>query len=241
MALVRPTPMSDPAAVPLAQKRTRRRLRLFIVFMASAAIVFLLIRFSGSLLVSESDIHHADFAILADSWSDRCLSSASERMKSGSVKGILLFSRERQRLELLGVISPGEELCRNKLIEQQVALEAIQSINGSSRSDWQTARLIDTWLDKHPGKRVIVLCERFSSRRWSYIFDRTIDGSNRSRLTTAGIADHRFDETNWWRSRSGIKSYFHNVFRVGYAWLHGEDSLPPIDWSPDKYESSLLK
>lgn len=241
MAFARSIFRSHSMTDPPARLQARRRIRFIIAFVVFAVILFALLRFSGSILVSESRVNHADFAIIADWSCDRCLSLVSDRIKSKALEGVLLFSSERQRLVLLGVIPPGEELCRERLIRDGVLPDAIHFVDGKSRSDWQAARLIGAWLDEHSGKRINVLCERFSSHRWSLIFDRTITPSNRSRLAIEAVADPRFDETNWWRSRSGIKSYFHNVFRVGYARLHGEDSVPAADWSPEKYESSLLK
>jgi hypothetical protein len=241
MVFVRSIFRSRSITDPPARLQARRQIRFIIVFVAFAVTLSTLLRCSGSVLVSESRVKQADFAIIADWSCDRCLSLVSGRIKSKALQGVLLFSPERQRLVLLGVIPPGEELCRERLIRDGVSPDAIHFVDGKSRSDWQAARLIGEWLDEHSGKRINVLCERFSSHRWSFIFDRTIAPSNRSRLAIEAVADPRFDETNWWRSRSGIKSYFHNIFRIGYARLHGEDSVLPTDWSPEKYESSLLK
>ncbi|MEX0712258.1 MAG: hypothetical protein WD278_07905 [Pirellulales bacterium] len=59
------------------------------------------------------------------------------------------------------------------------------------------------------------------------------------RVVVRGLADRRYDETNWWKSRTGFKSLFNSTLNLIYARWIGEDQPPPVPWNPDEFEKSL--
>lgn len=216
----------------------RRRCVLLCVSLAGLCS---LIPFSGFILVASPLTMKPDFLLIADLSCGPCFRQAVTEWNDREIEGILLPAAEKKRLELMRAIPQRHELGRQKLLTDGVPPHAVSLTNGICRNDWDTARSIEVWLEQHPDKQVRLLCDRFSSRRWSFILDRCLTKSNRSRLSVNGVADPRFDESNWWRKRMGLKSYFHNLLRLGYAHIHGEDQLPLIDWDPEKYESIIVK
>jgi hypothetical protein len=218
----------------------RRRLGAVIV-VALALASFGIWQFSTKILVAETPTSTANFVFIADLGCTQCYEAAADQAKSPAVAGVLLHANEPRRLVAVGAMPPFEVLARQKLLNIGVAPESIAVIKGVPRSDWETARLLNDWLMEHPGKRVRILCDRFTSQRWSFIINRTLAASTRTETTIEGIVDPRYDETNWWRNRTGIKTYFHCLFRIAYARFHGEDPIVDVDWSPEKYEALVVK
>ena len=129
----------------------------------------------------------------------------------------------------------------NADIREGIAADAIEIVEGACRNEWDVVRSLEVWLNVHPDQRVRLLCDSFSSRRWRLIVERTLAAPNLVRVDVEGIVDPRFDEANWWKSRTGLKEFLYNVFRQEYLRWHGEDRLPVIDWSADKYETAALE
>jgi hypothetical protein len=224
------------------QQRFITRRRLFVLPMVGLAFAaFMISPFSARILATPEPKSPADFLFIADGDAGQCYRMAVDRWKAGQVTGILLWTPERQRVVLLGAELPLEQRARNKLLKDGVASESIQLIPGVSKSHWDTARLLNEWLKEHRDKRVRLLCNLFSGQRWHFILDQTLDISVRSLVTVEGAADPRYDGSNWWRQRTGIKSYFSSLFELAYARCRGEDEMPDVDWSPERFESSLLE
>ncbi len=228
--------------LPQASVRTKssqfRRLARILATVVSLAAA---LRYSAFILVADSPSNAADAVIVGDWRCGQCYPVVCNKMKSGNARTVLLVTRERKRVVVLGAVLPAEELCRTKLVRDGVEQDAIRLLDGTSDSDFETGRLIEGWLIAHPEKRINLLCDHFSSRTWSYILDRTISPSKRILVSVEGVADPRYNELNWWRSRVGLKSFFGNLFHQGYVRLHGEDRHQSVDWSPDAYEMAVLQ
>jgi len=195
---------------------------------------------SAMIVVVQSKPCNAEFVCIADVDCGQCYRVAAERSKQHAIQGILLCTNESQRIVLMGAIPAFEELGRQKLVNDGVASTAIEILPGECRNDWDQGRRINRWLEENPNKRVCLLCDLFASRRWSLILDHTLTATTRPRVTIEGVTDPRYNETTWWRRRMGIKSYFNSIVQLVYARCHGEDVIPVVDWSPEKYESAAL-
>lgn len=229
------------ATEPSAPRRTFRRRLLLAISLMVAGVLFVISPFSAKLLQVAHQDSAFDFVMIGDLHCGQCYREAANLSKSAAAEGILLYAEPAKRLELLGAILPIDELGRRKLIADGVDERAIQVIDGTAQSDWQAGRLLDDWLRTHPDKRVIVLTNAFGSGRWSIILDRTVASSLRPRVFVEAVQDPRYNSTNWWSSRTGLKTFFNGLFRLAYATCAGEDQTVPIDWSAEKYESAALK
>jgi hypothetical protein len=72
-----------------------------------------------------------------------------------------------------------------------------------------------------------------------FLLDSVLEPEDARRIHVVAMPDHRFDESNWWKSRLGFKDFFGSFAILAYAWCHGEDSLQPPSWDPDQYEATL--
>ena len=95
------------------------------------------------------------------------------------------------------------------------------------------------WLDQHADSSILLLCDRFESRRVRSILDQVLPESQSERVRIVGLADRRFDETDWWQSRTGVKSFVDAMLALMHIYAVG---LPPVEshsWDPLEYERRL--
>ena len=117
--------------------------------------------------------------------------------------------------------------------------EAIEVIPGQACDAWRKARLMDDWLRTHPGVRVQLMCNRFDSASLRHILSRVLGPERRGQVAVLGLKDRLFDETSWWKSRTGIKAVMFGALCWLYVELRGEAPAPPQRWDPDEYERGL--
>ena len=218
-----------------------QRLAAGVVVAFLCAAFFIMSRFSAAILIAPTPNLDANVLMLGSPRCGQCYPVVISRLKTGKVHRILFPAEERKRLEQIGVVPPIEELGKQKLLREGIAADAIDIIEGACQSEWDVVRSLDVWLNAHPDQRVRLLCDSFSSRRWRLIVERSLAAPNLARVEVEGIVDPRFNESNWWKSRTGLKGFLYNVFRQEYVRWHGEDRLPVIDWSADKYEPAALE
>jgi hypothetical protein len=100
-------------------------------------------------------------------------------------------------------------------------------------------RELQDWLAEHPDVSVSLVCDGFQSGYWGRVLDRTLPEAQRGRVAVHPLRDRRYDETNWWRSRTGWKDYWSAVVNWGYLGACGEDRPVQPEWDPDAYERAL--
>jgi|GEM_PF-2827153 len=238
------TPANERDSKSVADEGRRRlwRYRIgFALVLILLVVLFGISPYSALILVVKPVSSRSDAVFVSNPDCGQCYRTVVDRWKSHETNRVLLWMDEHRRLVLLGAVVPIEERARQKLERDGVAPDAIKLLPGESRCEWDTARILVAWLKENRDKRVRVFCNLLDSRRWTMIFDRVVDDSSRSRVTVEGVTDPRYDETNWWRDRTGIKTYFFSLFRLSYAYWRGEDQMPDVDWSPDAFESTVLE
>ena len=74
-------------------------------------------------------------------------------------------------------------------------------------------------------------------RQWVYHW--YLSPTARQHVRIHAIDDQRYDETNWWRSRSGLKKIFGAYIHLAYALSGQVESPPGPRFDPDRYEQQL--
>jgi hypothetical protein len=155
---------------------------------------------------------------------DRIHDAAAARVRDGAAE-VLLIERVPLRYEALGVIPVRTEIDRRALEARGVPAPAIHVLSEQTHDDWDGARVLNGWLRDHPGAHVAVLCDRFGSRRQRIILDRVLV-PDAARAHVVALPDRRYDETNWWRSKDGLASWWEGFVGLSYVSLAGEGEKP---------------
>jgi hypothetical protein len=88
---------------------------------------------------------------------------------------------------------------------------------------------------------VIVLCNRFNSRQRRVVLDQIVGPEPAGRIHLVALADRRYDENDWWTTRTGVKDFFSGWLGLVYARLVGEPPRRAEPWDPDRYQSELAE
>jgi hypothetical protein len=116
---------------------------------------------------------------------------------------------------------------------------AIMAIPSDGHDDWAKARALRAWLLERPTATVVMLCDRLGTAHRRHVLNVVLDSSQAPRLYLRALPDRRYDETNWWMSRSGYKGFGMAWLLQFRAWCAGGDHQPPPLHNADDYEHSL--
>jgi hypothetical protein len=198
---------------------------------------FILAAIAGLLVVPELNRQPTVAAIHSG---DRRYATAAAELQAGEIHRVLLFRRNPGRLQLMGVLPTDEQIGLRELSRGGVAGGAIEILASGHASDEDVLVSLDAWLKGQPSEVVGIYCSRFGSRRMDMLCHRLLAPTTRGRIVVVPLADRRFDESNWWKSRSGIKELFGSAFRLTYAWLRGVDRRSRPMLNAEQYESLVL-
>jgi hypothetical protein len=227
--------MSD---VPRSWRR-RWLVRLIVV----AVLVALLILFrqpilrglAGQLIVDDLGAENSTVLILNG---DRSPELAVKAFQDGKTREILVIDWRPDRPVRLGILPEPKTVERQVLVKQGVPDEAIKEMPGQVRDMHQVAVSINFWLSKHPDRHLTVYCGRFGSRYVDVVFRRAL-GEQRWRVHLHAVAHPEYDEDDWWRNKSGLKSFWQENVRLAFLLTHGAPRHDETEWDADAYERAL--
>jgi hypothetical protein len=168
-----------------------------------------------------------------------CLDQAATWRRATPAGRILLLEPWPRRIVDIGILPSFEQTARRELGQRGVADDAVVLVRGRAKDEWEEARLLQTWLQERPEASIVVLCSRFQSGQRRYVLDTVLAPADARRVAVRGLADPRYDETNWWKSRSGVKAVMFGWLRLIYAWGRGEDRDVPRRYTADEYQTLL--
>lgn len=154
----------------------------------------------------------------------------------------ILIVRGRNRLEELGIVPDGAARLRRQLLSQEIPGAAIQLLSYPEwHNDWGAARCLGDWLSQNPQASVCFLCERFESRHQRRIVDTLLTSEQAERVFIRSVSNPRFDESNWWKCKEGVTTFFGCFVRLAHVCCFGDDSAERVEWDPDDYEKGLVQ
>jgi uncharacterized SAM-binding protein YcdF (DUF218 family) len=171
---------------------------------------------------------------------DRCNDAAAKLFRENPSRGIVLVQSPADRLLEIGVLPSFESLCRRELEARGVPRRAVAVTSSDGLDDWATARAIRAWLADRPQANMLVLCGAFSSAHLRHALDTVLDPADAYRVRTRALDDRRFDRTNWWTTRTGIKAFGIEWLRRLHGWCAGDHPPPPFHLA-DAYERDVQR
>jgi hypothetical protein len=233
--------MTAPTPTGARPSRLKRwALRLFVLALVAAALYAFrapVLRTAGSFLVVEEAVQPGDAVLLFGA--DRGHERAAQWYRDGSTSDILVLEGPPGRLQRLGILDTAGVQARKALRRKGVPEAALTVIACPGRGDWNCARGLREWLSERPDVRVAVLCDRLNGRRARLIFRSVLGDALADRLRWCALPDRRFDETNWWQNKPGVRACWDGYLGLAHAIVYGEDPRSAEEWDPDQYEQTL--
>jgi uncharacterized SAM-binding protein YcdF (DUF218 family) len=144
----------------------------------------------------------------------------------------------KTRLEEMGLWPDRISLFHSELMRRGIPDDRRVVLRGPARNEWEATELLNQWLSGHADQHVAILADEFQTRRIKLVVDSVL----KSRAVQVGIRplpDRRYEATNWWKSRAGIRTVVLSAISLSMAAFHQSGSAPPDEWNPDEYENSL--
>jgi hypothetical protein len=214
--------------------------RLFTVLLAVAAVwllrAWILHAVAWGLIVDENRTG-ADYLWIAGG--DHCYDQAAQLYHDQPSRRIVLVEQYPRRIVRAGVQLSPEAIGRRELARRGVPPEAVIVIPGRAKNAWEATRILGEWRPSRAGAEVLLLCDRFDSRRRRRIQDSALDADSAKHIHVLALPDRRFDESDWWRTRDGVKHCGLSWLWLTYAWCRGAPDEPVENWNPDDYEQTL--
>ena len=131
-------------------------------------------------------------------------------------------------------------ISRRQLGRRRVPEDAIAILKSGGIDDWSAAEALGGWLRSRPRSSAILLCAEFHSGRIRAVLDEVLDPAVAERVRVMPLPDRRFDRTNWWTSRGGIRDLGVNWLVRLQGWLEGPHASPPCE-NADDYSRGVIK
>jgi hypothetical protein len=206
-----------------------------------------MLRWSARPLIADESAPDAQFVWLGGSDSgvdgeDSCRQAAAWYHESAG-RRILLTQPRSGRIVRVGILPSLETAARRELGqgENAVPAEDIVLLPGDARDAWDHARLIQAWLQDHEQAKVVLYCNRFHGGLLRMVLNNVLGPADAGRVAVHGVDDPRYDETNWWKSRTGVKAWLFGWLELAYSWKVGEGRVHPTQLSADEYQAMVAQ
>lgn len=153
---------------------------------------------------------------------------------------VLVLQDAPGRLQRLGIVQPSGEALRAELLELGVPDAAFELIPYGDVPLAYSLENLQRWLDRHPRVGVSLACGRLEARACRAIADRVLTPEAAQRTRIVAVEVNGINETNWWKSRAGLRACM-----GGFAdWIHAEfiggEAVPAHPDSPRAHIRRLL-
>ncbi len=187
---------------------------MFVVFLAVllAAVYVVrhpLLRLTGNFWVVDDIAQPSDAIVILsdDNFDGDRARRAAELFRAGMAPRIVASGR------YLRPYASVAELMTHDLKDRGVPESAIVPFSHRAQDTREEAAALAPFLAGHGWKKIILVTSNFHTRRTKFIFERTLAEGTQLRVVSA--PDFEYDPDNWWRSREGVKIFFHES--VGYV------------------------
>jgi hypothetical protein len=173
---------------------------------------------------------------------DRKYAVAAEMFHQGKIQHVLLPKEPPRPLVACGIIEPHELKVRREITELGVPESAVTITDDPTRGIWEIADVVREQLAANPAEsRLAVVADLVQTGRLRYVLEESLSKAELARVRIHAIRDRRYDETNWWRTRTGLRDVTLTYLRYLHNGLIGRpEPYTPPEWSPAVFERQLL-
>ncbi len=185
------------------------RLLFFIFILVVCAVLYLarvpLLRFAGEFWVVDEPPETSDVIVVlsGDNYDAERATRAASLYKSGMAPKVLATGRA------LRSYATTTDLMKRDLVEHGVPEAAIVTFTHRADDTRDEAIAVSQFIEQHGWKKIILVTSNYHTRRAQYIYQHTLPASDQ--VTMVAAPDSDYDANYWWRTRPGVKLFFHEL------------------------------
>lgn len=219
-----PTSSSDTLSPADEPRRVRRRSRgrrwlIVLASLAGAALLCWLLRAPiltsvGRFLTVHDRLQRADAIFVFGGDPDVRPFEAAALYRRGWAPRVLVPGMETGKLASIGMVPTQTQLFTGVLRHEGVPDSAVMVLTmpGGTASTTDDVAVLRDWIRRTGARRVIAVTTDYHTRRARFALRRGLKGMD-VRVMMHGVPARGFDETNWWRSESGLVTYVNEYLK----------------------------
>jgi uncharacterized SAM-binding protein YcdF (DUF218 family) len=181
---------------------------IFLVFAACFVFAIYLVRhplmrLAGNFWVVDDGPAASDAIVVLgdDNYEGDRATRAAEVLKAGWAPRIIASGRYLRPYASIA------QLEQHDLIDRGVPAGAIVLLQHRAENTREEGEAIGQFIRSHGWMRILVVTSNYHTRRARYILARVLPAGTEMRMIPA--RDVNYDPDNWWRTRRGVKIFFH--------------------------------
>jgi uncharacterized SAM-binding protein YcdF (DUF218 family) len=206
--------MTNLAAGVLAEPDPQRggvifKLLFLIFFVVLLAILYLvrvpLLRFAGEFWIVDDAPESSDVIIVlsGDNYDAVRAARAAALFRAGMAPHVVATGRS------LRSYATTTDLMKRDLADHGVPAAAIIPLTLRADDTREEAVAVSEFVHTHGWKKILLVTSNYHTRRSEYIYERILPPGTQLRVISA--PDIEYDPQSWWRTREGLKLFFHEA------------------------------
>jgi uncharacterized SAM-binding protein YcdF (DUF218 family) len=206
--------MTNLAAGVLAEPDPQRggvifKLLFLIFFVVLFAILYLvrvpLLRFAGEFWIVDDAPESSDVIIVlsGDNYDAVRAARAAALFRAGMAPHVVATGRS------LRSYATTTDLMKRDLADHGVPAAAIIPLTLRADDTREEAVAVSEFVHTHGWKKILLVTSNYHTRRSEYIYERILPPGTQLRVISA--PDIEYDPQSWWRTREGLKLFFHEA------------------------------
>jgi len=185
------------------------RLIFLIFILVVCAVLYLarvpLLRFAGEFWVVDEPPETSDVIVVlsGDNYDAERATRAASLFKSGMAPRVVATGRA------LRSYATTTDLMKRDLVEHGVPENAIVPFTHKADDTRDEAAAVSEFVRSHGWKKILLVTSNYHTRRSQYIYEHALPSSDQ--LLTVAAPDSDYDPNYWWRTRTGVKIFFHEL------------------------------
>jgi uncharacterized SAM-binding protein YcdF (DUF218 family) len=185
------------------------RLIFFIFILALCTALYLarvpLLRLAGEFWVVDEPPETTDLIVVlsGDNYDAERATRAASLFKSGMAPRVMATGRA------LRSYATTTDLMKRDLAEHGVPENAIVPFTHKADDTRDEAAAVSEFVASHGWKKILLVTSNYHTRRSQYIYEHTLPVSDQ--LLTVAAPDSDYDPNYWWKTRTGVKIFFHEL------------------------------
>jgi uncharacterized SAM-binding protein YcdF (DUF218 family) len=183
---------------------------LFLIFVVVLlAILYLvrvpLLRFAGEFWIVDDAPEASDVIIVlsGDNYDAVRAARAAALFRAGLAPHVVATGRA------LRSYASTTELMKRDLVDHGVPAAAIIPLTHHADDTREEAEAVSEFVASHKWEKILLVTSNYHTRRSEYIYERTLPPGTQLRVISA--PDMEYDPQSWWRTREGLKLFFHEA------------------------------